>query len=91
MAGKRLGVGVIGAGRWANWAHLPGWSRDERCEIAAICDRDVGRALRKDGKTACRLKLAMLDRLAKAWNAANSRPLAADIYRAKQLIHRNIK
>jgi predicted dehydrogenase len=44
MAGKRLGVGVIGAGRWANWAHLPGWSRDERCEIAAICDRDVGRA-----------------------------------------------
>jgi predicted dehydrogenase len=44
MAGKRLGVGVIGAGRWANWAHLPGWSRDERCEIVAICDRDADRA-----------------------------------------------
>jgi predicted dehydrogenase len=44
MAGKRLGVGVIGAGRWANWAHLPGWSRDERCEIVAICDREAGRA-----------------------------------------------
>src|SRR5258705_12488053 len=44
MAGKRLGVGVIGAGRWANWAHLPGWSRDERCEVVAICDREAGRA-----------------------------------------------
>src|SRR5258707_11973861 len=44
MAGKRLGVGVIGAGRWANWAHLPGWARDERCEVVAICDREAGRA-----------------------------------------------
>src|SRR5258706_12628595 len=44
MAGKRLGVGVIGAGRWANWAHLPGWSRDERCEVVAIGDREAGRA-----------------------------------------------
>ena len=44
MAGKRLGVGVVGAGRWANWAHLPGWSRDERCEIVAICDREADRA-----------------------------------------------
>jgi len=44
MAGKRLGVGVIGAGRWANWAHLPGWARDKRCEIVAVCDRDPGRA-----------------------------------------------
>jgi predicted dehydrogenase len=44
MAGKRLGVGVIGAGRWANWAHLPGWTRDERCEVVAVCDRDLDRA-----------------------------------------------
>ncbi len=44
MAGKRLGVGVIGAGRWANWAHLPGWSRDDRCEVVAVCDREAGRA-----------------------------------------------
>jgi len=44
MAGKRLGIGVVGAGRWANWAHLPGWSRDERCEIVAICDREADRA-----------------------------------------------
>jgi predicted dehydrogenase len=45
MAGKRLGVGVIGAGRWANWAHLPGWKRDGRCEIVAVCDREIDRAM----------------------------------------------
>jgi predicted dehydrogenase len=44
MAGDRLGIGVIGAGRWANWAHLPGWARDSRCDVVAICDRDLGRA-----------------------------------------------
>jgi predicted dehydrogenase len=44
MPGKRLGIGVVGAGRWANWAHLPGWARDERCEIVAVCDRDPDRA-----------------------------------------------
>jgi predicted dehydrogenase len=44
MAGERLGIGVVGAGRWANWAHLPGWKRDERCEIVAVCDREIDRA-----------------------------------------------
>src|SRR5215472_5974542 len=44
MAGKRLGVGVIGAGLWSNWAHLPGWRRDERCEIVAVCDQELDRA-----------------------------------------------
>jgi predicted dehydrogenase len=44
MAGERVGVGVIGAGRWANWAHLPGWKRDERCEIVAVCDTEFDRA-----------------------------------------------
>ena len=44
MAGERLGVGVIGAGRWANWAHLPGWHRDKRCEIVAVCDTELDRA-----------------------------------------------
>ena len=44
MAGKRLGIGVIGAGRWANWAHLPGWVRDSRCDLVAVCDQDVDRA-----------------------------------------------
>ncbi len=44
MAAKRLGVGIIGAGRWAGWAHLPGWARDERCQIVGICDVDPQRA-----------------------------------------------
>ncbi len=30
MAGAELRVGVIGTGRWAKMAHLPGWSRDSR-------------------------------------------------------------
>jgi predicted dehydrogenase len=44
VAGKLLGVGVVGAGRWANMAHLPGWARDERCQIVGVCDTDPGRA-----------------------------------------------
>jgi predicted dehydrogenase len=44
MATKRLGIGVIGAGRWANLAHLPGWARDDRCQIVGICDLDADRA-----------------------------------------------
>jgi predicted dehydrogenase len=44
MAGKRLGIGVVGAGRWANMAHLPGWVRDSRCELVAVCDADLPKA-----------------------------------------------
>ena len=44
MAAKRLGVGVIGTGRWSNWAHLPGWARDERCQIVGVCDLDPAAA-----------------------------------------------
>ena len=44
MAARRLGVGVIGAGRWAGLAHLPGWARDERCQIVGVCDVDPQRA-----------------------------------------------
>ncbi len=44
MAARRLGIGVIGAGRWAGLAHLPGWARDERCQIVGICDVDPQRA-----------------------------------------------
>ena len=46
MAAKRLGIGVVGAGRWANWAHLPGWVRDERCQLVAVCDSELERAQR---------------------------------------------
>lgn len=39
MADK-LRVGVIGAGRWARSAHLPGYIRSPHCDIVAICDLD---------------------------------------------------
>ncbi len=44
MTATRLGIGVIGAGRWANLAHLPGWARDTRCQIVGVCDLDAQRA-----------------------------------------------
>jgi predicted dehydrogenase len=34
----KLRVGVLGAGAWARSAHIPGWQRDPRCEVVAICD-----------------------------------------------------
>lgn len=40
MARPELRIGVIGTGRWASMAHLPGWTRDERCELVAVCDVD---------------------------------------------------
>jgi len=40
IVGRKVRVGVIGAGRWATIAHLPGWVRDPRCEVVAICDTD---------------------------------------------------
>ena len=38
MTRSKLRVGILGAGAWAQHAHIPGWQRDPRCEIAAICD-----------------------------------------------------
>src|SRR5919199_85751 len=38
MPSSKLRVGVLGAGAWAQHAHIPGWRRDPRCEIVAICD-----------------------------------------------------
>lgn len=40
----KLRVGVIGAGRWAASAHLPGFMRSPLCEVAVICDLDEGLA-----------------------------------------------
>jgi predicted dehydrogenase len=31
-------VGVLGAGAWATFAHLPGYLRDTRCQVVAIAD-----------------------------------------------------
>ena len=38
MAGRRVGVGVLGAHTWAERAHLPGYAADPRAELVAICD-----------------------------------------------------
>jgi predicted dehydrogenase len=31
-------VGLLGAGAWAQFAHLPGYARDPRCKVVAIAD-----------------------------------------------------
>ncbi|MBC7671037.1 MAG: Gfo/Idh/MocA family oxidoreductase [Polaromonas sp.] len=36
--GAKVGVGVLGAGAWAEFAHLPGYKRDPRCTLVAIAD-----------------------------------------------------
>ena len=38
MQESKLRVAVLGAGAWAHFAHIPGWQRDPRCEVVAICD-----------------------------------------------------
>ena len=43
-ASGRVGVGVLGAGAWAEFAHLPAYKRDPRCELVAIADPVVERA-----------------------------------------------
>lgn len=44
MQASKLRVGVLGAGTWAKFAHIPGWQRDPRCEVVAICDVERDRA-----------------------------------------------
>ncbi len=39
---KDVRVAVVGAGRWAERAHIPGWLRDPRVEVAALVDVDAG-------------------------------------------------
>ena len=41
MPKNKLRVGVLGAGRWANMAHIPGWLRDPRVEVVALCDVEL--------------------------------------------------
>jgi predicted dehydrogenase len=40
IQGRPVRVGVLGAGRWAKLAHLPGWTRDPRAQVVALCDVD---------------------------------------------------
>ena len=35
-------VGILGAGAWARFAHIPGYLRDRRCELVAIADPNPG-------------------------------------------------
>ncbi len=41
---NKVRVGVLGAGAWAKLAHIPGYLRDPRCEVVAICDPQRGMA-----------------------------------------------
>lgn len=41
MAEKKLTVGIVGAGRWAQRAHIPGWQRDPRVEVVAVADQNA--------------------------------------------------
>ena len=38
MSRDKLRVAVLGAGNWTRLAHIPGWQRDPRSEVVAICD-----------------------------------------------------
>ncbi len=40
----KVRVGVLGAGAWAKFAHIPGYKRDSRCELVAIADPMIERA-----------------------------------------------
>ncbi|GAA2009282.1 putative dehydrogenase [Nakamurella flavida] len=40
MSQDTLRVAVVGAGRWAQRAHIPGWQRDPRVEVVALVDTD---------------------------------------------------
>ena len=37
----RLRVAVVGAGSWAQRAHIPGWQRDPRAEVVALADANA--------------------------------------------------
>ena len=40
----KVRVGILGAGAWAKFAHIPGYKRDTRCELVAIADPVIERA-----------------------------------------------
>ena len=71
MKTRILRVGVLGAGGWARAAHLPGWQRDPRCEVALLCDVVRERAVDTAGQFG-------ITRVSDDWHAAVSEP-ALDI------------
>src|SRR6266550_3184953 len=40
----KLRVGVIGTGRWAGMAHIPGWKRSPLVDLVVVCDVDREKA-----------------------------------------------
>jgi predicted dehydrogenase len=38
MTADKVRVAVVGTGRWAQVAHIPGWLRDPRAEVVALAD-----------------------------------------------------
>jgi predicted dehydrogenase len=44
---RKLRIGVIGAGRWAGMAHLPGFARSPLAETVVLCDLDRDLAERR--------------------------------------------
>src|SRR3989304_6307368 len=38
MQSPKLRVAVLGAGKWAEHAHIPGWKRDPRVEVVVLAD-----------------------------------------------------
>jgi predicted dehydrogenase len=47
---EKLRVGIIGAGRWAANAHLPGFKRSPLSEVVAICDLERKLAEKRAGE-----------------------------------------
>src|SRR5947208_1493202 len=68
MKTRSLGVGVLGAGGWARAAHLPGWQRDPRCEVALLCDVVRERAVDTAGQFG-------ITRVSDDWHTAVSDPV----------------
>jgi predicted dehydrogenase len=44
MTDEPLQIAMLGAGAWADSAHIPGWQRDPRSEVAIMCDVDIAKA-----------------------------------------------
>ena len=67
MQSPKLRVAVLGAGKWAEHAHLPGWKRDPRVEVVVLADvvreraEELGRQL-------------SISEVTTDWQAAVSRP-----------------
>ncbi|MDP6514242.1 MAG: Gfo/Idh/MocA family oxidoreductase [SAR202 cluster bacterium] len=44
MTRDKLRIGVLGAGAWADSAHIPGWNRDSRGERGVVSEVEAAKA-----------------------------------------------